>query len=68
MLYSIAEKSVICKEIYKRHAKKLAFFIKRRYNKTACRDGGAAERARFEIVLGGNVYKGSNPFLCAMWE
>lgn len=30
------------------------------------RDGGAAERARFEIVLCRNVYKGSNPFLCAI--
>ena len=30
-----------------------------------CRDGGAVERARFEIVLCRNVYKGSNPFLCA---
>ncbi|MBQ8430238.1 MAG: hypothetical protein IJX30_09155, partial [Clostridia bacterium] len=29
------------------------------------RDGGAVERARFEIVLCRNVYKGSNPFLCA---
>ncbi len=32
---------------------------------SAGRDGGAAERARFEIVLCRNVYKGSNPFLCA---
>ena len=30
-----------------------------------CRDGGAAERARFEIVLGSDVYQGSNPCLCA---
>ncbi len=37
------------------------------YNiKAVCRDGGAVERARFEIVLCRNVYKGSNPFLCAM--
>ena len=36
------------------------------YNiKAVCRDGGAVERARFEIVLCRNVYKGSNPFLCA---
>ena len=31
----------------------------------SCRDGGAAERARFEIVLGSDVYQGSNPCLCA---
>ena len=32
-----------------------------------CRDGGAAERARFEIVLGSDVYQGSNPCLCAKY-
>ena len=36
------------------------------YNiKAVCRDGGAVERARFEIVLCRNVYEGSNPSLCA---
>ena len=36
------------------------------YNiKAVCRDGGAVERARFEIVLCRNVYVGSNPTLCA---
>ncbi len=34
----------------------------------SCRDGGAVERARFEIVLCRNVYKGSNPFLCAIFK
>ena len=46
--------------------KTVDFFIRIVYNiKAVCRDGGAVERARFEIVLCRNVYKGSNPFLCA---
>lgn len=44
----------------------VAFLSGMIYNiKAVCRDGGAVERARFEIVLCRNVYKGSNPFLCA---
>ena len=50
----------------KNRAKTVAFFKIMIYNiKAVCRDGGAVERARFEIVLCRNVYKGSNPFLCA---
>ena len=50
----------------KNKAKTVAFFKIMIYNiKAVCRDGGAVERARFEIVLCRNVYKGSNPFLCA---
>ena len=50
----------------KNGVKILAIFQGIVYNiKAVCRDGGAAERARFEIVLCRNVYKGSNPFLCA---
>ena len=46
--------------------KTVDFFLTLLYNiKAVCRDGGAVERARFEIVLCRNVYKGSNPFLCA---
>ena len=50
----------------KNAVKTVAFFLGIVYNiKAVCRDGGAVERARFEIVLCRNVYKGSNPFLCA---
>ena len=50
----------------KNRVKTVAFFQSMIYNiKAVCRDGGAVERARFEIVLCRNVYKGSNPFLCA---
>ena len=52
--------------LLKKSVKTVAFLKIMIYNiKAVCRDGGAVERARFEIVLCRNVYKGSNPFLCA---
>ena len=54
------------RENWKIRAKTVDFWLRLIYNiKAVCRDGGAVERARFEIVLCRNVYKGSNPFLCA---